>query len=863
MTEDKWLKTTCYGCPAATCGMLAHKVDGVVTEVKGDPDCPFSQGKLCAKGHAQIMMSNSHRRVTKPMRRTNPEKGLDVDPGWEEISYEEAIRIAGQHIKQCHDTDPSGLVLGCTDFTTLYWFSGAALGSFGSTNFNTAGKTFCGNNVHPFLQQVHGGFHAGPDFHHCNYVLLMGSNKGAVGNWAAVTATVEMAEARRRGMKVVVVDPWCSHSAAVADEWVPIRPGTDGALLLAMENLLVNELGLYDEEFLRTLSNAPYLVNTESGRYIRDEGSNKPLLWDSGDQSAKCYDDPTLSVAAMAGDYEVQGQPCQPVFVKLKAHLAQFTPEWAEGITTIPRDTIRRLAKEFGSAASIGSTIEYEGETLPLRPACAHWYKGLSQHAGGHEQGLAISLLNTLVGAIDVPGGLSADSVYVHHPRYSENSTWLGKESGLREQDGLLIANRVATYADTFPAPYPPREVTEPTNMAADNFALPGIYMSGLLPKLNVLHPEQFKNKIPHNPKVYVQIVSNDVMNEGNPKTQADYHKKFDFQLSIVPHIDETAAFADIVIPTQTQLERLDMGANNIPDTMGSTATGDCCINLRQPVFDTPYKHFVDIWIDIAEQSGTLPAFNEMVNFLMEMNQDFVMEADRKYTHKEITERWIGSMTGGEMTLADVARAGNIHWKKTAKERYPRAFYKSRIPVYYEYFIEEGEKLKAVTEKMGMDWDVSRYKAMPDWVPGPGYKTHVADFDLYAVTFKWPFLTGSFSNYNSWLGELRQYHPYTGKIVLNRQYAQSKGIEDGDHIQLENVNGRTVKGTVKLSECIHPECVGMDHSAGGWGKMLPPRPSKAKTGPHPGTLFDYELKNLDVMSGAFDASPKLKVSLAS
>jgi hypothetical protein len=52
----------------------------------------------------------------------------------------------------------------------------------------------------------------------------------------------------------------------------------------------------------------------------------------------------------------------------------------------------------------------------------------------------------------------------------------------------------------------------------------------------------------------------------------------------------------------------------------------------------------------------------------------------------------------------------------------------------------------------------------------------------------------------------------------------------------------------------------MDHSAGGWGKMLPPRPSAVKTGAHPGTLFDYELKNLDVMSGAFDASPKLKVT---
>jgi len=860
MIEDRWIKTTCYGCPAATCGMLAHKVDGVVTEVKGDPDCPFSRGKLCAKGHAQIMMSNSRRRVTTPLRRTNPEKGLDVDPGWEPISYEEAIRIAGAKIRHCHETDPTGLVLGCTDFSTLYWFSAALLGSFGSLNLNTAGKTFCGNNVHPILQQVHGGFHAGPDFHHCNFLLLMGSSKGAVGNWAAVTATVEMAEARRRGMKVVVVDPWCSHGAAVADEWIPIRPGTDGALLLAMENLLVNEFGLFDAEFLRSLSNAPYLVNTANGRYIRDSDSQKPMLWDGADGVARCYDDPALVRPAIEGEFEVQGQSCKPAFAFLKQHLRQFTPEWASEITTVPQDTIRRLAREFGTAASIGSTIDYEGVTLPLRPACAHWYKGLSQHAGAFEQGMAISLLNTLVGAIDVPGGLSADSVFVHHPKYSENSTWLGRNSGLREHDGMLAPSRVATYNDTFAAPFPPREVAEPVNMGADNMAVAGSYMSGLFPKMNVVNPEKFKNKIPHDPKVYVQIVSNDVMNEGNPKTQAEYHRKFDFQLSIVPHIDETAAFADIIIPTQTQLERLDMGANNIPDTIGSTATGDYCINFRQPVFDTPYKHFVDIWMDVAEQAGTLPGFNSMMNLLMEMSTDFALDPEKRYSHREITERWIGSMTGGEKTLEDVASEGNIHWKKSAKERYPRAFFKSRIPIYYEYLIGEGEKLRGVTERMGIDWDVSRYKAMPDWVAGPGYKTRVPDFDLYAVTFKWPFLTGSFSNYNSWLGELRQYHPYTGKIVLNRKYALSKGIQDGDRISLENVSGRTVEGTVKLSECIHPECVGLDHSAGGWGKMLPPRPKPSRTGAHPGTLFDYEMQNLDIMSGAFDASPKLKVS---
>jgi anaerobic selenocysteine-containing dehydrogenase len=858
--EDQWIKTTCYGCPAGTCGMLAHRVKGIVTEVKGNPDCPFSQGRLCAKGHAQIMTAYSVQSVTRPLKRTNPNKGIGVDPGWVEISYDEAISTVAEKLKNCHETDPEGLVVGYSDFSTFPWFIGSMLGSFGSPNLSTASKTFCGNNVHPVLQQVHGGFHAGPDFHHCNYLMLFGSNKGAVSNWAAVSSTLEMSQARQRGMKVVVVDPWCSNGAAVADEWVSIRPGTDGAFLLAMMNVMVNDIGLFDVDFLRNVSNAPYLVRSSDGRYVRHPVTKKPMLWDNSDQSAKCFDNEEIHDAAIEGSYEVHGETCTPSFVLFKEHLSQYTPERAEEITTIPADTIRRIAREFGTAASIGQNIAIDGHSLPLRAACAHWYKGLSAHAGAHESGLIIGMLNTIVGAVDVPGGLLADCVYAHHPEYSENSTWLGKDSGLQEEDGLIAPGKNATYGGNFPAPFPPKEVTEPTTMAGDSLVPAGLYMGSAVSKINVVDPKTFNNAIPHNTQVYVQIVSNDVMNEGNPKLQAEYQKKFGFQVSMVPHIDETAEFADIVLPTQTQLERLDMGANNIPDTMGSTVTDEYCINLRQPVIDKGRKHFVDLWMALIDRVGVLPDFNERVNHLLELEGEWALRIDEVYTHKEITEHWIGALTGGNLSLADVAKTGRISWKKTVKEKYPRVFYTSRIPIYYEYIIGAGEKVKAVTEAMGVEWDISRYKALPHWEPGPGYKTTKSGFDLYAVTFKWPFLTGSFSNFNPWLAELRKVHPYTGTVVLNSKYAEGKGILDGDRIKLSNTAGSSVEGIAKLSECIHPECVGMDHSAGSWAKILPPRTDKASKGSHPGSLFEYDMKNIDSMGGSLDASPKLCIT---
>ena len=77
-------------------------------------------------------------------------------------------------------------------------------------------------------------------------------------------------------------------------------------------------------------------------------------------------------------------------------------------------------------------------------------------------------------------------------------------------------------------------------------------------------------------------------------------------------------------------------------------------------------------------------------------------------------------------------------------------------------------------------------------------------------------------------------------------------------MRVESVGGGCVEGTATLSECIHPECVGMDHAGGAWARSLPPRATR--TGVHFSALLDYDMKNLDVMSGAMEASPRLRVS---
>ena len=91
-------------------------------------------------------------------------------------------------------------------------------------------------------------------------------------------------------MKAVVFDPYLSTQASKAHEWVPCRVGTDGAIALGMLNVILNEIGKWDDQYLKLKTNAPYLIQPD-GHYLRDKASNKPLIWDAADGKAKTFDD--------------------------------------------------------------------------------------------------------------------------------------------------------------------------------------------------------------------------------------------------------------------------------------------------------------------------------------------------------------------------------------------------------------------------------------------------------------------------------------------------------------------------------------------------------------------------------------------
>jgi len=214
--------------------------------------------------------------------------------------------------------------------------------------------------------------------------------------------------------------------SAIADEWVPIRPGTDGALLLALNNEIIAQ-GLYDRGFVARYTNGGQLViadpaSPRHGLLAVDEGADpvnplypqNQLWWDRHSGGPVATHTPEAD-PSLFGDFRLaDGTRVQPAFQLLVDRLRPHTPEWAEKITGVPAATIRRLAHEMGVTArdeKIELPIAWtdcwgnEHQTVTGNPVAFHAMRGLAAHSNGFHTVRSLAILMSLLGTIDRPGG--------------------------------------------------------------------------------------------------------------------------------------------------------------------------------------------------------------------------------------------------------------------------------------------------------------------------------------------------------------------------------------------------------------------------------------------------------------------------
>jgi len=487
---DEVKTTTCYMC-ACRCGIKVHLKDGRVRYIQGNPAHPVNKGVLCAKGSAGIMQHYSPARLRKPLLRVG-ERG---EGKFREIEWDEALALATQWLGDIRKSDPDKLAFFTgrdqSQALTGWWaqqfgtINYAAHGGFCSVNMAAAGIYTIGGSFWEFGE---------PDCEHAKYLLMFGVAEDHDSN----PIKLGLGKLKGHGAKIVAVNPVRTGYAAIADEWIGIRPGTDGLLVGA----LIRELLLHDWvdfDYLVKYTNAHFLIvrnpgGADDGLFARDADGNplcaaraaqKTLSPDSlhvggegwvrgrfgssqADEQGQEPPSPNPLPQAekllggegfvfvradaagiaplIAGAYTLpDGRRAVPAFQLLAERFLadEYAPDVVAPQCGVDAATIRRIAAELADFAFKQEirlpqrwTDAYgrEHEEMIGRPVAMHAMRGISAHANGFHTCRMLHLLQLLLGAIDTPGS------FRYQPPYPKPVPPANRPGRARRENGSLDA---------------------------------------------------------------------------------------------------------------------------------------------------------------------------------------------------------------------------------------------------------------------------------------------------------------------------------------------------------------------------------------------------------------------------------------
>jgi anaerobic selenocysteine-containing dehydrogenase len=817
ITEDKWIPTSCSLC-YAQCGIRVRRVNGIPVAIEGAPGSSLTgNGGICGKGIAGLHILHDPNRINYPVKRTNPEKGIGVNPKWKRITWEEALDEVTERLKRIRKENHSKVLFLTSPLPANHQNQHILVQLFrlayGSKNYSPGGGGLhCGNASHFGAGMNHCSWSILPDYRYCNYALFFGCNNGVGAGHSFSMAAGLRAEAVERGMKVVSFDPLCHQSGAKATEWVPLLPGTDLAVLLAMANVIINEIGKYDVEYLKHKSNAPYLVK-DDGYYVRDS-RGEPLIWDTADGKAKAWDENSLLDPALVGEYVVDGEKCAPAFELIINHVKQYTPEWASGISTVSASTIRRIATEFIEQARIGSSIEIEGVKLPYRPVAAIQFRGGSGHTNGFHTYFAVDLLNQLAGAMDVPGGaIGWPAKCMGYPE-----TGLPRWGPIATKDGLLTATLwLTSLPGTWPHPEPklPERATLGDIFTCCAASTPFPFSSDSEELLS-------KFKIPYRIEMIMGVAQNTVMTIGQPETVAAFLKKVPFTVFFsIYHNETTEGFADIVLPDTCYFESLSCLQAEFFILYAPVGMSPWAYHLRQPVVEPLYeRRFIpEVVLDISDRLGIKGEVIESLNQYLaqtQVQERFVGKEDISW--EEINNRFLKWKFGKKHDLEWFKEHGFITWPKKPEEAYWRPFTDGRSSVYMEFILDQREKMKAICDAHNVKVNFEYYSPLLSWFPAVINTPQKQDCDLYAFSYKDALHTGAMTQGIGIFNDASRLSPYVFNILVHEKTAKEKGIKSGEKVVVENDYGHKTSGTVHTIQGIHPQCLAFMSGSGKWAR---------------------------------------------
>ncbi|WP_456327158.1 molybdopterin-dependent oxidoreductase [Archaeoglobus sp.] len=710
----EFVPSICAMCPAG-CGILAEVVDGKVKRILGNPDHPVNRGKICAKGNAGVDRLYNPDRLKNPMVRV----GNRGEWNFKEVSWDRAIEEVAKRLKEFIDEghpEYIGVIGGWLPCSYYRPFFGAFLKALGTPNGTGIPPASC------FIAKAIGwksvyGFGAHPeiatDYEHARYIVVLRRN---IAGSCSVTHASRFGQNRRK-FKLVVLDPRFSETSAKADLWLPIKPGSDLAFLLAMMNVIVNEK-LYDKEFLMKYTNAPMLLKDEKPYKIWKDGEKiRYLVFDLAKGSAVQHENAVLP--ALEGEFEVNGEKVIPVFEALKRRIKDYTPEWAEGITGVPAEKIREVAREFALRRGVIDSGWHDPKYLNtvLTWRCA-------------------GILNALVGSVNRDGGL----LFTGLAQFSGASevSEASPNSVLRmwaEKKGIATANLGHTFQAYYDA------ITK-----GDPYPIKAMIIIG----------NNFLNNLPDRRKWENAL------------------KKLDFVLAVDILPQDHIAYADVVLPESTYLEKDDplFPIPYVPYFGFHTR-----VKAVEPIYNT--KHVIEMMVDICRALGVEDKYFQALSKILKVDY---AKLKSYYLSEGVAGIRRAQAEAKGLNVNEIAERGFVVLKDR-KEVVGYMPYKRELPTPTGKVEIYSFMLDALSKKVKNPyWD-----ALIKWVPPKIYEKKLEVDEFYIVYSRAPLTTHCSTQDNKLLMKLLKDLSifYTG-VWINSKRAKKLGIKSGDKVIIES-----------------------------------------------------------------------------
>jgi len=720
LKEGEWIYSNCNMCGGQS-GIKVKVVNGRAIKIEGianpnniatistnydkalkelgalynDKD---AAGRLCSKGNSGLRSLYDPDRLKTPMVRVG-ERGSGK---WKAISWDEAITQVAENLQKIKDKHGAESLAWFSEDHCFTHIQQDFCKMFGTPNYHNHAN-LCDVARKASYKLVMGNERPLADFEDTSYALVFGWNLLGATKWIHLPGTWN--RGRAKGAKMVYVDPFHSQTAAKADQWVPLRPGTDGAMALAIGHVLIKK-NLINKAFI-------------------DE-------WCVGfDEYAK--------------------------------YVADKTPEWAEKITSVPAKTIEQIATEIGELAKAG------------KPVCIDTWSGPGHHTNATLGGYAITVLPAILGMIDKPGTMMEPSkIGNKHHSLDFDAPSLKKPRVDGKGTKYILGHSSGIYVET-------RDVVLSGKESSQG--------SGV-------------------PKAGVFVYQNFVMSVPNTNKNIDFMKKLEYVVVNDTHMSETAELADIVIPGSVYLERYDF--------TGYWVTWPV-LGLRKPVVKSVINGLteVEFWMAVMKKLG------------MKDKKGYAPTEhsyDAYYADEYTTTAYAKEQNWEAYKKSTLAMSGKTEYEKFRKE--------VKMPeggtVDEKTSVVKDKDGKAVGVKIGdkimKGFDTPtrklevtsaflkkhKYNGLPEYSDPEDKPT--SEFPLYLVNFKQNEHTHSRTFNNDYLMEMKPDNP----LLINSATAAKLGLKDGDAIWIESPFAKA-KGTVQVSERIHPEVVALQHGYGHWG----------------------------------------------